>query len=348
MKNFLLPLFLLTCLPVNSADQVFIEGNEYGQGFITQHLNRCFFVAPNHVVKDSLFLNLVGDNSQRSVGEGQVIQAFGYDLAVGSVEGGLSNDCGSLFNALEANTQVIESNNTFAISTVNSDGLKSRQNAIAAETTLTHIYVQPVSEEHNLYKGMSGSLVFSGDIPIGMLQSIDSQTGFGKVLRFDRLLETINPFFIGGSVIANKLQDKEIISVDAIPFKISEWTHTSANSSSSINAIIDGDNKTAWEVLLNGEVFEITLTLDESTEISGLTLLSNYNDKATVKSFEVLISKKSTGRRGWISKSSLSTFPHTIENKMTWLPLKAKRIKIRVFESWEPSSLVHINGLVIH
>lgn len=348
MKCSFIVLLLLSSFSAYSTEQVFIEGDEYGQGFVIKHLSKCFFVAPSHVVENSLFLNLLGSNKQRSVGEGQVIQIFGYDLSVGSVEGKLAQDCNTSFNSLKSNTKAIESNNSLVISTVNSDGLKSRQSVIAAETTLTNIYVQPSSEEQNLYKGMSGSLVYAGNTPIGMLQSIDSQTGLGQVLRFDRLLETISPFFI--SVITQPSPQSGLTesSADLVSYELTEWTHTSASSASSVKAVGDGDNNTAWEVVLNGEFLEITLSLANSKEISGLTLVSDSNGKSTVKSFEVLVSKKSSGKRGWLSKSSLSTFPQTTENKMTWLPLYAKRVKIRIFNSWEPSSLVHINEIVVH
>lgn len=339
---------VLFCSFVNGAKQIYIEGDELGQGFVTTYLGKCFFVAPEHVVKNSLFLNLVGDSSQRLVGEGQVIQAFGYDLAVGSVEGSLAKRCQTPFNRLEKNTELIESNTTLAVSTVNSDGLASRQTVVATETTLTHIFIQPVSDEHSLYKGMSGSLLFSGEQPLGMLQSVDAQTGFGKVLRFDRLLETINPFFNSSSKLAKRESSEKTQVLDNIAFEISEWSHTTSNVNASINAISDNDESTAWSAVIDKDILELVISFEESTEISGVTLISSNEGKATVKSFEVFISKRSQGKRGWLSKASMSTFPQTTKNELTWQPLKAKRIKIRVFNSWQADGEIHINELMIH
>jgi hypothetical protein len=349
MNRFLLPLvFSMSFANTQAMEQVFIDSEEFGQGFITKHLNRCFFIAPFHVVKDSVFLNLIGDDSQRSIGEGQLIQEFGYDLAVGSVEGKLASNCSTQFNALESNTDKIESNNTFAISTVNADGMVSRQNMIAVETNLTHIIVQPVSNEYTLYKGMSGSLLYLDDKPLGMLQSIENETGFGKILRFDRLLETLNPFFNGNSRLPSQRQKSENQTAISIPFEIAEWTLPAANQTSSVSMISDDDDATAWEVNLDGQILEITLTLPETTEISGLSLISDTNGKASVKNFEVLVSKKPIGKRGWISTVSYLTLPQTVTNKVSWLPTKAKRIKLRIYTSWQPDSLVHINTLTLY
>jgi hypothetical protein len=347
-KNFIGLILLISGFQALSAEQVFIESDEYGQGFITQHLNRCFFVAPFHVVKDSVFLNLVGDDPQRSLGEGQLIQKFGYDLAVGSVEGKLIANCNTHFNSLKGSTDVIESNNTFAISTVNSDGMVSRQNVIAVETNLTHIMVQPVSEEHLLYKGMSGSMLYFDELPLGMLQSIDSQTGFGKVLRFDRLLETVNPFFNGTSTLSATTEKPSATQAAAIGYELVEWSKVSANQSSSPNMVADSDDSTAWVVQLAGDVLELTLAFPASREVSGLTLVSEDQGKATVKNFEVLTSKRAKGKRGWISQASYSTFPQSVSNKVTWLPGNVKRIRVRIFNSWKPDSLVHINTILVH
>jgi len=347
-KTAICLVLLISGFNAQSAEQVFIESDEYGQGFITQHLNRCFFVAPYHVVKDSVFLNLIGDDRQRSIGEGQLIQQFGYDLAVGSVEGKLASNCSTHFNSLKSNTDVIESNNTFAISTVNADGMVSRQNVISVETTLTHIVVQPVSQEHLLYKGMSGSMLYFNELPLGMLQSINSQTGFGKVLRFDRLLETINPFFNGNSSLSAARKKPSDTQVEAIGYEVVEWNKVSADQNTSPNMIADSDDATAWVVKLGGDVLELTLAFSESQEVSGLTLVSDNKGKATVKNFEVLTSKRAAGKRGWISQASYSTFPQTVLNTVKWLPGKVKRIKIRVFNSWEPESLIHINTIMVH
>jgi hypothetical protein len=349
MIRILLPLVLsLSFANSQAMEQVFIDSDEFGQGFITKHLNRCFFIAPFHVVKDSVFLNLIGDDSQRSIGEGQLIQEFGYDLAVGSVEGKLASNCTTQFNALESNTNKIESNNTFAISTVNADGMVSRQNMIAVETNLTHIIVQPVSNEHMLYKGMSGSLLYLDDEPLGMLQSIESNTGFGKVLRFDRLLETLNPFFNGNSSLTPSVEKSDPQTANTVPFEIAEWSLPAANQNSSVSMISDDDDTTAWEVNLDGQILELTLTLPEKSEISGLSLVSEKNGKASVRSFEVLTSKRSSGKRGWISQVSYSTFPKDTKNDVNWITSVAKRIKIRFYNSWNPNSRIVINSIKIN
>jgi hypothetical protein len=63
------------------------------------------------------------------------------------------------------------------------------------DVDLLYLRVRPNGPSDQIFKGLSGSPVLVGNRPIGLLMSVDSETGEGTSLRFDRAVETLRPFF---------------------------------------------------------------------------------------------------------------------------------------------------------
>ncbi|WP_076011056.1 hypothetical protein [Alteromonas abrolhosensis] len=328
----------------NNFTQVFIEGDDIGQGFLVKRLNLCYFISPLHVIENSVFLTVKGSDELRSLGDGQMLQPFGYDLSVGHVSGSLANQCGVDYNAISVKQSDIEKAKSVIVSTVNSDGLPSNMSATIQETGLIYLTIKPQAKERTFFKGMSGSLVFSGGVPVGMLQSIDNKTGLGKVLRMDRLFETVSPFFStdGGDTQVNEVAPTKGSNLN---FIVTYWNMPPTVSQKSIKLINDGDTSTYYETTLNGDIAEIDFTLSDYNHIEGLKL-SLPNDSG-IKDIEVLTSKKSEGKRGWISTASSTILPNQSEVVIELGSIKARRLKVKFYSSWNKNGLIKISEATI-
>jgi hypothetical protein len=321
--------------------QVYIEGDDVGQGFLVKRLNLCYFVTPQHVIENSVFLTVKGSDDLRSLGDGQMLQPFGYDLSIGHLSGPLANNCGIEYNAISVKQADIEKAKAVIVSTVNSDGLISNTNATVQETGLIYVSIKPQTQDRVFFKGMSGSLVFSKGIPVGMLQSIDNETGFGKVLRMDRLLETVSPFF--STIIFEPPSEIEVSKTDApnLPFNVSYWNMPPTRNKTSVKLIADGASSTYYETSLNGDIAEIDFTLFGYNNVEGIRL--TLPQDSGIKDIEVLISKKTEGKRGWISTTSSTILPNKNEVVIELGSIKARRIKLKVYSSWNKNGLIKLS-----
>jgi hypothetical protein len=336
----LLFLFVISPSYANNFTQVYIEGDDIGQGFLIKRLNLCYFISPLHVIENSVFLTVKGSDELRSLGDGQMLQPFGYDLSVGHVSGSLANQCGVDYNAISVKQSNIEKAKAVIVSTVNSDGLPSNMSATIQETGLIYLNIKPQAKERTFFKGMSGSLVFSGGVPVGMLQSIDNKTGLGKVLRMDRLFETVSPFF-STDVVVPTVNEVAPTKESNLNFIVSYWNMPPTMSQKSIKLINDGDNSTYYETSLNGDIAEIDFTLPNYNNVKELKL-SLPNDSG-IKDVEVLTSKKSKGKRGWVSTSSSTILPNQSEVIIELGSIKARRLKLKIYSSWNKNGLIKIS-----
>ncbi len=346
LSSFLLFLFSGASALANSPTQVYIEGNEVGQGFSVKRLNVCYFIAPEHVIGDSFFLTLKGSDDLRSLGDGQPLQPFGYDLSVGHISGALAEHCGLEFNGLTARQADIDKAKTIVVSTVNSDGLISRTPAVVQETGLVYLSIKPLAGDKTFFKGMSGSLVFSQGKPIGMLQSVDNESGFGNVLRLDRLLETVSPFFSSNVKVPKAKSVTAEMSSDSIEYTISSWSLPPTSNELSVRLIADGNADTYYETMLQSEKSEIDLKFSSYRNIQQLKLTLPAN--ANIKDIEVLTSKKAEGRRGWLSSASKTILPKEKEVTINLRKIKAQRLKLKIYSSWNTTEPVRIAEIGVY
>lgn len=347
MKIFFLPyLFVSTfsyVVSANTINQVYVEADEIGQGFLVQRLDTCYFVSPQHVLKNSFFITLKGSDKLRSLGEGQPLQPFGYDLAVGHVTGSLKTQCGINFNALSVNQQHIDKAQTVVVSTVNPDGLISRTPAVVQETELVYLSIKPSSLDRSFFKGMSGSLVYAEGDPIGMLQSVDIESGNGKVLRLDRLIETVSPFFSTSAQIANN--DTQLMSNNIISYSLSYWNLPAISNEFSVQSLSDGDSTTVYITRLSTSYFEIDLTFSKMQDVSVLRL--TLPEKSGIKDYEILTSRKAEGKRGWISSTSGTVLPNEAKTDISLGNVKTHRIKLKIHSSWHNDGLIKISEISV-
>lgn len=345
--------FIMLSLPVLSADitQVHVDSGEVGQGFLVKRLNNCYLVSPEHVIGDAFFSSIKTGSKRRLLGEAEKIQTFGYDLSLSSVSGAASTKCITSINSFNAIDSLLNQTTAVSVSSVNADGSKSLTPANLIEVGIVYLSIQPKNSEMPFYKGLSGSLVYSGDKPLGLLQSVDAETGEGKVLRIDRLAETIRPFFSSGFTArsTNKQTENNSAMVKeksvSIPYQLTQWSHKALNVSQRIANLSDGSAETHWAVQPNG-VVSLSISLEGMKTINGLTLTAGDVDiTALPKDFELLSNRREKGNRGWVSVYSGTWLNNKSLLDITIAPIKAKRLKVIFRSNWGNAEVLSFSEL---
>jgi len=351
---------LLICLMVIPAIlqakplSAYVESDEIGQAILFNRLGVCYAVSPTHVVHEGYYAALVGGASSAPQGEADEGVAFGYDLSLMRVKGGIEKYCNESYKKASDLNSLILDETTGHVLTAGSLGNMTRQQVSIIDTGLLYLYISPIDEKQPFMKGMSGSLLEINGKPAGMLMSVNAETGNGKVLRYDRLMETIAPFFISSSSVGAPISTSITVGkgtkqiTQNLAKKVLSWSTPSLGADSRAENLLDNDPKSVWygeagkfpidiEVLLNKNK---TVVLNEVELVLG-TL--NPTTRAP-KDIEVMISAQKGNR--WMPVASSTLFKSDTNKVLSFAPVRAKKIKIRIFSNWGDPLAVGLSSII--
>lgn len=358
LRRLMLCLLLLGGSPAAAVPlQVFVRATENGQGFLYTRLGECYAVVPGHVLGGDPFASLIGGKSRRPRGEADLLQTFGYDLAILRVTGELIDDCDDSFGRARGVAQRLNRNALGVVTSVNEDGTLSRRAAIVTDIGLTHIRIRPKTEQDQFFKGLSGSLFSLADQEVAILMGVDPDTGEGRALRFDRALETLQPFF-GGYGATSKTSAKPAApeSTGAAPGdltaasrggRVASWNTEPLGEAFRYAHLIDPDDPiTLWYGRRQANPVEIVFDLagDRARAIAQVELIGEGVEKPgrLLRDFEILASA-STGR-GWISLASGTYFQGDERKRVSFAPVRAERVMLRIYSNWGDTEAVGLSG----
>lgn len=324
----------------NDLTQVYVDAGEVGQGFLISRLNNCYLVTPEHVLGNEFYANVITGTKSREMGEAERVQTFGYDLTLSAITGAAKNECNTSINSFGPLDMLLKSSTALTVSSVNTNGSKSLTPVNMIDLGLVYLTILS-STDFPLYKGLSGSVVYSGDEPVGILQSIDAESGNGKVLRLDRAIETIRPFFaIGFAADSTNKSPKENAAEKSaftheIAYEFTEWNHQPLSANERLSNLHDGDKESVWAVKPEQNSIEITLSFEKITLISGAVFQApNSTSQSQPKDFEIFSSRRKEGDRGWVSIYSGTWLNNNDELEINISPVKANRLKIVFRSNW--------------
>ena len=343
---------------VEAADtrptQAHLQAGEHGQAVLLSRLNECYAVAPAHVVGSEIFATLTGASAEAPIGDGDVLQTFGYDLSVLRVTGDLARRCGGPIASVSGLDRILSRETRAAVSSVNADGSLSRRAVTVTDVGLLHLRIRPSGASDQLFKGLSGSPVLMGDQTIGLLMSVDAETGEGTVLRFDRAVETLRPFF--GLAAASPTGTKQVARDDrpgdpnGLALRVASWSAPPLNADSRAANLAMAD--AVWLTRPTGFPIEIVLELpgEQAHTVDSLRMLGSGIEPRTrlVRDFEILVSSAAeAGRRGWLSVQSGTFFQNDTEKEIRFAPVRARRIMLRVYSHWGDPEAVGLAAIEV-
>ena len=289
---------------------------EIGQAYLAHYGTRCVAVLPTHVVKESgdvaAFLR---EGQSGLLGESQAFADLGDDVSVADVAGGITGDCGySTLAVSRAVSSRIRANAIASIRSVNGDGSIAQLSVtIVDDDGQVFLRVQPTNDANQLRKGLSGSLLMSGDTPIGMLLSVNARFGVGKVIRFDRMFDKIDDHVAGKSDRSPASTSTPQGGTQLPPGEahtdadgaITSWSAMPVDAQHRASNLVATDDSPEWIAEVDQWPVIIEMELHgERVAINGLILDGSIvSDPGNLpESIELMISSTKSGRR-WRSVS---------------------------------------------
>lgn len=314
----LVALLLLLPLERAAAQQTLVRSYEnsaleIGQGYLSHYGDRCLAILPTHVAKEAgdiaAFLR---EGSASLLGESVAISDLGDDVSVADVAGGITSDCGySTMAVSRAVASRIRANAVASIRSVNGDGSIAQLSVtIVDDDGERFLRVQPTNDLNQLRKGQSGSLLMSGDTPIGMLLSVNARFGVGKVIRLDRMFEKVDSFVSGDSAgaVSTAAMVPTKPAVTSQPDKsgaITSWSALPIDAEHRAGNLVANDTSPPWIASVDAWPVDIEMDLPgDRIAIVGIELDGRgVADSGTLPAMvELMVSGSESGRR-WRSVS---------------------------------------------
>ncbi|WP_288356211.1 hypothetical protein [uncultured Cycloclasticus sp.] len=331
----------------------FVESDEIGQAILLNRLGVCYAISPTHVVHEGYYASLVGAASTAPKGEADEGVSFGYDLTLMRAQGGIEKHCNESYKKPPNHNDIVSNATTGHILTADSLGNMTRQHVSIINTGLLYLYVEPIDQKQPFMKGMSGSLLEIKGKPAGMLMSVDAETGNGKVLRYDRLMETIAPFFGAsvdmpvqqtGKANANKKPKTNSLNLAK---EILSWSVASLDSSSRANNLLNQAPNAVWYGKLGKFPvdIEVLLSKEKSVVLSEVELIIGKLEPVNraPRDIEILVSSQKNNR--WMPIISSTVFKSDSSKVLSFSPVRAKKIKVRIYSNWGDPIATGLHGV---
>lgn len=343
-----------TCLSVTAvAQQALVRSFEnpnleIGQAYLAHYGSRCIAILPTHVVEESgdvaAFLR---EGQDGLLGESSASADLGDDVSVADLAGGITGDCG--FSTMAVSRAVgsrIQANAIASIRSVNGDGSIAQLSVtIVDDDGDTFLRVQPTNDLNQLRKGLSGSLLMSGDTPIGMLLSVNARFGVGKVIRFDRMFEKIDSFVAG---TPGRASTRSVSSQTAAATgSITSWSampvdaqHRASNLTASNGAPEWIAEVEQWPVVIEMDVPGDRVAI-AGVELDGTGIVDTGTLPATV---ELMVSATETGRR-WRSVAGGAVSYTDGIARITIAPSWARQVRLVISASADGGNTLTLRRL---
>ena len=290
---------------------------EIGQAYLSHYGDRCLAILPTHVAEEAgdiaAFLR---EGTEPLLGESVAVADVGDDVSIADLSGGITTDCGySTMAVSRAVSSRIKANALASVRSVSGDGsIAQLAVTIIDDDGERFLRVQPTNDMNQLRKGQSGSLLMSGDTPIGMLLSVNARFGVGKVIRLDKMFEKVDRFVSGSSATAVSMPASKPSaaqtpsSASRQPDKsgaITSWSALPIDADHRAGNLVANDESPPW--IANVDAWPVDIEMDlpgDRIAIAGIELDGRgVTDIGTLPAtVELMVSGSESGRR-WRSVS---------------------------------------------
>lgn len=175
-----------------AAEPVFVSGDEDGQGFLRQRGSDCYLMTPKHVVGGAREATVVGERAERR--RAILERVYDPDLAILRILG--KTGCPTRFPDGGALGRLLLSDRSARVVSRSQSGTTRYTPVEIIGSDDRFILIRPASNER-IFQGLSGSPLMIGGSTAGMLQSVDSEQGTGRVLRQDYMARVLKSWFPG-------------------------------------------------------------------------------------------------------------------------------------------------------
>lgn len=186
-------LSLMTALA--AASPVLIQGEEVGQGILRVRSGECFAIVPEHVIGFGLGLSVMSVG--RVWAPASLETTFGDDIAVIRVASQGKITCGTGWpvndNLDSTLTEAVSRSRQGLILRVRETGGIVSYPVLFTGMDDRYVEVRAVEQEHEAFKGVSGSQLLLDGMPVGMV--LATEEGVVRAYRHDALSHRVARFF---------------------------------------------------------------------------------------------------------------------------------------------------------
>lgn len=310
-----------------------------GNGFLFNHRGVCYLILPSHVHGRGPVRLTARDPS--GLGTGRVIDKSnqGIDLSLAVVSGSLSENCGGPWSDLP---RTIDPQAGQAVTVVRYEqGSVETIRSLITTKSFTHFNIAPHPDETRFYAGgTSGSFVFAGNRPFGMVvEAKDRQDAY--VLRIDeihtRLRRVVEDWYEeeGCTIPADCDPLPEPAPATLSGFKLTGWSQHPVSGDVSPEAMAAGDGPYIAPIARNAPVI-LTFEADAITPISRIVLTSQADqaESYTPKLVMVRIDTSSDGIDRWRDFRSPRDMTPGAALDLKRGTTNARRVQIEIRSSW--------------
>lgn len=327
-----------------------------GQAFLVHYGKKCLAALPNHVVTEAGIPYFLREGRDSILGEAESVENLGDDIAVALLSGRITKHCGySITTISRAIDNILQSQGLGTLRSVNGDGTIANMAATVVDNDgQTFLRVQPSNQDIQIRKGQSGSLLMVNNQPVGMLLSVSSRYGVGKLIRLDTLLERIESHMAVASLTPDdkpsQVEDDQNLASYAQGAKIVSWS-TVPTDSNHLTANLIADKKApAWRTKVDHWPTEVEIDLADDKVVIDSILLDGQGVLKTElpKRVEILVKinpdvelwRSLMNRNVEFSEKGLATFK--------FAPTWARQIKIAIWETQGNRDVVSLKRIRVN
>ncbi|WDT84698.1 hypothetical protein [Alteromonas sp. 009811495] len=213
-------LCVLVCKFSNASDAYVRTVHQEGQGILRPIGESCFLYTPAHVVTKSQGV-LVETRLRKNL-RGELINTYPQDLALVKLDDSSACQESSWKDGGERVEAIISVISSGRMNYKHQQGRTEVYDVEITDKAVDSTFSLKLKDGKKFRKGMSGSIVTVGDYPIGMLLSVEGDTG--TVLRMDTMAD------LSRRVILRYATDKERIELGDLSNRESQVSNTEANT----------------------------------------------------------------------------------------------------------------------
>lgn len=213
-------LCVLVCKFSNASDAYVRTVHQEGQGILRPIGESCFLYTPAHVVTKSQGV-LVETRLRKNL-KGELINTYPQDLALVKLDDSSACQESSWKDGGERVEAIISVISSGRMNYKHQQGRTEVYDVEITDKAVDSTFSLKLKDGKKFRKGMSGSIVTVGDYPIGMLLSVEGDTG--TVLRMDTMAD------LSRRVILRYATDKERIELGDLSNRESQVSNTEANT----------------------------------------------------------------------------------------------------------------------
>ncbi|NDW04160.1 hypothetical protein [Jiella pacifica] len=286
------------------------------------------------------------------------------DLALASVTGALTRDCGPSWRDLPRDLgRVLQQNGVGELVRVQRNGVMERTAVRLRRVFYEHVEIEPTSDapKGRIAKGTSGSVLMVNGVPAGLAVTTAGDDG-ARVLRMDAIVNRLDRF-VNDRNPADLAEGTPVKSADleAAPhvghsFEITEWSALPAEPQFAAKNLEGGSNALPYIAQAGSEPVTLKLTFTGSNTqiIRSIQLVSETGGddaedalQTTIpKAIEITVDSSSSGSRPRVLPGGDMSPAGLFETKIGG-GTKARTVTLRLRSAWQTGLPIRIDRVVI-